>query len=75
MLAAPLGASAQQTGTVWRIGFISVSYAPIEDILFKQLRELGYWGGKTSSWSVGTRKDGRSGLQSLLRSWFDSTST
>ena len=46
VLATPLAAKAQQAGTVWRIGFISVSYAPIEDILFKQLRELGYVEGK-----------------------------
>jgi putative ABC transport system substrate-binding protein len=39
-------ADAQQAGKVWRIGFISVEYAKIEDVLFQQLKELGYVGGK-----------------------------
>ncbi len=42
LVATPLAGVAQQAGRVWRIGFISVSYAPIEDVLFQQLRELGY---------------------------------
>jgi putative ABC transport system substrate-binding protein len=42
LLATPLAADAQPAGKVWRIGFISVAYARIEDVLFQQLRELGY---------------------------------
>jgi ABC-type uncharacterized transport system substrate-binding protein len=46
LLSTPLGTEAQQAGKVWRIGFISVEYARIEDILFQQLRELGYVEGQ-----------------------------
>jgi putative tryptophan/tyrosine transport system substrate-binding protein len=42
LLSTPLATEAQQAGKVWRIGFISVSYARIEDVFFQQLRELGY---------------------------------
>src|SRR5262249_46461262 len=45
-LAAPLAAEAQQAGTVWRIGLISVTYMRIEDIFFQQLKELGYVEGQ-----------------------------
>jgi putative tryptophan/tyrosine transport system substrate-binding protein len=44
--AAPVAAWEQQAGKVWRIGFVSVSYARIEDIFFQQLRELGYVEGQ-----------------------------
>jgi putative ABC transport system substrate-binding protein len=48
ILTGPLVADAQEhkAGKVWRIGFISVSYARIEDIFFQQLRELGYVEGQ-----------------------------
>ncbi len=46
LLAAPLVAGAQPAGKVWRIGFISVAYARIEDVFFQQLRELGYVEGQ-----------------------------
>ncbi len=46
LLAAPLAAKAQRAGKVWRIGFISVAYLGIEDILFQDLRELGYVEGQ-----------------------------
>jgi putative ABC transport system substrate-binding protein len=46
LLAAPLAAEAQPAGKVWRLGLISVTYQPIEDILFQQLRELGYAEGQ-----------------------------
>ncbi len=46
LLAAPLAARAQLAGKVWRIGFISVAYLRIEDILFQDLRELGYVEGQ-----------------------------
>ena len=46
LLAAPLATEAQPTAKVWRIGFISVSYARIEDVLFQQFRELGYVEGQ-----------------------------
>jgi hypothetical protein len=42
LLAAPLAVLAQQAGKVWRIGFISVSYARIEDIFFQQLRKFRF---------------------------------
>jgi putative ABC transport system substrate-binding protein len=45
-LSTPLATQAQQAGKVWRIGFISVEHATIEDILFRQLAELGYVEGK-----------------------------
>ena len=46
LLAAPLAARAQRAGKVWRIGFISVAYLRIEDVLFQDLRELGYVEGQ-----------------------------
>src|SRR5713101_2253155 len=46
LLATPLAADAQPAGKVWRIGFISVAYARIEDVFFQQLRELGYVEGQ-----------------------------
>jgi putative tryptophan/tyrosine transport system substrate-binding protein len=47
-LLAPLAVDAQErkTGKVWRIGFILVEYARIEEILFQQLQELGYVEGQ-----------------------------
>jgi putative ABC transport system substrate-binding protein len=46
LLMAPLAADVQPAGKVWRIGFISVAYARIEDVFFQQLRELGYVEGQ-----------------------------
>jgi len=44
--AAQLAAEAEQTGRVWRIGFISVTHTKVEDSFFQQLREIGYVEGQ-----------------------------
>jgi ABC-type uncharacterized transport system substrate-binding protein len=38
----PLGVRAQQSGRIWRIGFIAHRYEKFYDPLFQGLRELGY---------------------------------
>ena len=45
-LFAPIATEAPQAAKVWRIGFISVAYARIEDVFFQQLRGLGYVEGQ-----------------------------
>jgi putative tryptophan/tyrosine transport system substrate-binding protein len=42
----PLAARAQQSGRVWRIGFIAHRYEKFYDPLFQGLRELGYTEGQ-----------------------------
>jgi len=42
----PLGAIAQQSGKIWRIGFIAHRYEGFYDALFDGLRELGYVEGR-----------------------------
>jgi putative ABC transport system substrate-binding protein len=42
----PLGALAQQSGKIWRIGFIAHRYEKFYDPLFQGLRELGYVEGQ-----------------------------
>ena len=44
--ARPLGARAQQSGKIWRIGFIAHRYEKFYDPLFQGLRELGYVEGQ-----------------------------
>jgi putative tryptophan/tyrosine transport system substrate-binding protein len=46
VIVAPIPAGAEQTGKVWRIGFISVTHTKVEDVFFQQLRELGYVEGQ-----------------------------
>jgi len=46
IVAARLAAEAEQTGRVWRIGFISVTHTKVEDSFFQQLREIGYVEGQ-----------------------------
>ena len=42
----PLVARAQQSGKIWRIGFIAHRYEKFYDPLFQNLRELGYTEGQ-----------------------------
>src|SRR5690348_2109571 len=42
----PLGAQAQQSGRVWRIGFIAHKHEGFYEPLFGHLRELGYEEGR-----------------------------
>jgi putative ABC transport system substrate-binding protein len=42
----PLAALAQQSGKVWRVGFIAHRYESFYDALFEGLRELGYAEGQ-----------------------------
>jgi putative ABC transport system substrate-binding protein len=42
----PLGAHAQQSGKIWRIGFIAHRYEKFYEPLFQGLRELGYVEGQ-----------------------------
>jgi ABC-type uncharacterized transport system substrate-binding protein len=42
----PLAARAQQSGRIWRIGFIAHRYEKFYDPLFQGLRELGYTEGQ-----------------------------
>jgi putative ABC transport system substrate-binding protein len=42
----PLGALAQQSGKIWRIGFIAHRYEKFYEPLFQGLRELGYVEGQ-----------------------------
>ena len=42
----PLAARAQQSGKIWRIGFIAHRYEEFYDPLFQGLRELGYIEGQ-----------------------------
>ena len=46
VLTAPLVVEAQEAGRVWRLGFISVTHTKVEDVLFEQLRQLGYVEGR-----------------------------
>jgi putative ABC transport system substrate-binding protein len=46
VLAWPLGARAQQSGKVWRIGFIAHRHERFYEPLFERLRELGYEEGR-----------------------------
>lgn len=45
-VALPLRALAQQSGKIWRMGFIAQGYERFYDALFEGLRELGYAEGK-----------------------------
>jgi putative ABC transport system substrate-binding protein len=38
----PLAVQAQQTGKIWRMGFIAHGHERFYDALFKGLQELGY---------------------------------
>jgi putative ABC transport system substrate-binding protein len=42
----PLAALAQQSGKIWRVGFIAHEYENFYDALFEGLRELGYVEGQ-----------------------------
>ena len=42
----PLGAPAQESGKIWRMGFIAQGYEPFYDALFEGLRGLGYAEGR-----------------------------
>ena len=42
----PLGALAQESGKIWRMGFISQGYEKFYDALFEGLREFGYAEGR-----------------------------
>jgi len=42
----PLGALAQESGKIWRMGFIAQGYEPFYDALFEGLRGLGYAEGR-----------------------------
>src|SRR6202163_4715829 len=42
----PLGALAQESGKIWRMGFISQGYERFYDALFEGLRDLGYTEGR-----------------------------
>jgi putative tryptophan/tyrosine transport system substrate-binding protein len=46
LVAWPLVAGAQQSGKIWRIGFIAHRYEKFYDPLFQGLRELGYTEGQ-----------------------------
>jgi putative tryptophan/tyrosine transport system substrate-binding protein len=46
VIALPLVAHAQQSGKIWRIGFIAHRYEKFYDPLFQGLRELGYVEGQ-----------------------------
>jgi len=46
VVALPLRALAQQSGKIWRMGFIAQGYERFYDALFEGLRELGYAEGK-----------------------------
>ena len=42
----PLGVLAQESGKIWRMGFIAQGYEPFYDALFEGLRGLGYAEGR-----------------------------
>jgi putative tryptophan/tyrosine transport system substrate-binding protein len=42
----PLGALAEESGKIWRMGFIAQGYEPFYDALFEGLRGLGYAEGR-----------------------------
>src|SRR5262249_16201876 len=46
-LAWPLGARAQQSSKMWRMGFIARGHETFYDALFEGLRELGYVEGRS----------------------------
>ena len=46
--ACPLAARGQQSGKIWRIGFIAHRYESFYDGLFEGLRELGYVEGQNT---------------------------
>ncbi len=54
LLAGPLPAEAQETGKVYRIGYLSVS--PVHRVLRQRLRELGYVEGKNLTFEYRKRK-------------------
>jgi hypothetical protein len=67
----PLAALAQQSGKIWRMGFIAHVHERFYDALFKGLQEFGYVEGQTSSLSADMQRAARSDSQNLQLRWFD----
>jgi len=66
----PLAAGAQQAGKMWRIGLIAHEQLKHYDVLFDELRQLGYVEGHTSSLTAGMRKAAQKDSTNLRPRWF-----
>ena len=77
LLAAPLAAEAQQSGKVYRIGFISMRSGPADNPqleAFRQgLREMGISKGRTSFSRSDMRERTCLSFRAWPQSWFAST--
>jgi len=65
----PLGARAQQSSKIWRIGFIAHRYEKFYDPLFEGLRELGYAEGKNLIIERRYAEGNTERFQGLRRRW------
>ena len=67
-------ADAQQTGKIFRIGFLDKALLPVCAVLLEAFRQelskLGWIEGKISPSSIGLPSKRMSGYRSLRRSWF-----
>jgi hypothetical protein len=65
-----LGALAQQSGKIWRMGFIAHGHERFYDALFEGLQEFGYVEGQNL---IVERRyaEGRAETQNLRLRWFD----
>jgi putative ABC transport system substrate-binding protein len=66
VLSAPLDAAAQQSGKVWRIGYLSPADNP-RGTFIEALREVGYVEGQTVRFEVRTAKNDLTRLPELAR--------
>jgi hypothetical protein len=66
----PLAAPAQQSGKIWRMGFIAHGHEKFYDALFEGLHEFGYVEGQNSLLSADTQRAARNDFQNSRLSWF-----
>ena len=68
-LSQPLAARAQESGKVWRMGFLAQGYEKFYDALFDGLKDLGYQEGRNLRSNAAMPKDARSASRNLPRRW------
>ena len=71
VVAWPLGALAQESSKIWRMGFIAQGYEPFYDALFEGLRDWDTRRAGISPLSAAMQKATRIDSRSLRRRWFD----
>jgi putative ABC transport system substrate-binding protein len=67
----PLGALAQQSGKIWRMGFIAHGHETFYDALFEGLQEFGHVEGQNLIVERRYAEAARSDFQNLPLRWFD----